>query len=154
MAHWRNCGVCKKSISLGGVYQVCSISSCKRKHAFCSVTCWDAHNGVMNHKSAWAEEERAPTSLDSGDANSERVPKKIIVSGKKPTGPGSLNDNLPRDVLIVASKLKNYIKCKGDMNTAGNVMDRLSDIVRHACNDAIERARMEGRKTVMDRDFQ
>jgi histone H3/H4 len=28
-----------------------------------------------------------------------------------------------------------------------------SEIVRQRCNDAIDRARAEGRKTVMDRDF-
>ena len=61
-----------------------------------------------------------------------------------------MSDN---DVLVVVSKLKSYIKEKSGMNTAGNVAPRLSDIVRNLCDEAIERARSEGRKTLMDRDF-
>ena len=57
------------------------------------------------------------------------------------------------DVLVVVSKLKTYIKEKSGMNTAGNVAPRLSDIVRNLCDEAIERARSDGRKTLMDRDF-
>jgi histone H3/H4 len=64
-----------------------------------------------------------------------------------------MKSQLPSEVLIVVSKLKAYIKARGDMNTAGNVMDVLSEIVRQHCNDAIDRARADGRKTVMDRDF-
>jgi len=59
-----------------------------------------------------------------------------------------------KDVLIVVSKLKNYIKSSADMNTAGNVAPRLSDIIRELCDQAIESAKSDGRKTVMDRDFQ
>ena len=40
------------------------------------------------------------------------------------------------------------------MNTAGNVAPRLSDMIRQMCDQAIERARSDGRKTVMDRDFE
>lgn len=57
------------------------------------------------------------------------------------------------DVLVVVSKLKNYIKNTSDMNTAGNVAPALSGIVRSLCDQAIENARNDGRKTVMDRDF-
>jgi len=57
------------------------------------------------------------------------------------------------DILVVASKLKTYIKGKSGMNTAGNVPPRLSDIIRNLCDEAIERARADGRKTLMDRDF-
>ncbi|MFQ6093673.1 MAG: hypothetical protein ACE5OR_13545 [bacterium] len=39
------------------------------------------------------------------------------------------------------------------MNTAGPVAPALSDIIRRMCDQAIERARGRGRKTVMDRDF-
>lgn len=58
-----------------------------------------------------------------------------------------------KDVLVVVSKLKNYVKSKAGMNTSGNVAPTLSDIIRRLCDDAIERARQDGRKTVMDRDF-
>lgn len=58
-----------------------------------------------------------------------------------------------KEVLIVVSKLKNYIRAQSGMNTAGNVGPRLSDILRGLCDEAVSRARQEGRKTVMDRDF-
>ena len=57
------------------------------------------------------------------------------------------------EILIVASKLKAYIKQKGSMNTSDAVMKALSHRVRQLCDTAMERARAEGRKTVMDRDF-
>jgi histone H3/H4 len=58
-----------------------------------------------------------------------------------------------KDVLIVVSKLKNYVREQSGMNTAANVAPKLSDLVRELCNQAIERARSDGRKTLMDRDF-
>jgi hypothetical protein len=39
------------------------------------------------------------------------------------------------------------------MNTAGNVLDVLSEVVRVHCDQAIDKARADVRKTVMDRDF-
>jgi histone H3/H4 len=59
-----------------------------------------------------------------------------------------------QEVLVVISKLKNYIRDASSFNTAGNVAPRLSDMIRTLCNGAIERARQDGRKTVMDRDFE
>lgn len=58
-----------------------------------------------------------------------------------------------KEVLVIVSKLKNYIRSKSDMNTAGNVASVLSDTIRQLCDRAIERARADGRKTVKDRDF-
>ena len=57
------------------------------------------------------------------------------------------------EVLIVASKLKNYIRGKSGMNTSAAVMEALSNRVRQLCDQAIENAKRDGRKTVMDRDF-
>ena len=57
------------------------------------------------------------------------------------------------EVLVVASKLKNYIRAKSTMNTSASVMPRISEKVRALCDQAIENAKAEGRKTVMDRDF-
>lgn len=57
------------------------------------------------------------------------------------------------EVLVVASKLKNYIREKSGMNTSGAVMEALSNKIRQLCDQAIERAKQDGRKTVMDRDF-
>jgi len=59
-----------------------------------------------------------------------------------------------KEVLVVASKLKNYIKSQSGMNTSSAVMEALSDRVRELCDRAIESAKEGGRKTVMDRDFQ
>ena len=58
-----------------------------------------------------------------------------------------------KEVLIVVSKLKNYIRNVSGMNTSGTVAEVLSDIVRKLCDQAVEHAKNEGRKTVMDRDF-
>jgi histone H3/H4 len=58
-----------------------------------------------------------------------------------------------QEVLVVVSKLKSYIKEKSGMNTSGGAAAVISDAVRRMCDEAIERARSDGRKTVMDRDF-
>jgi histone H3/H4 len=58
-----------------------------------------------------------------------------------------------KEILVVVSKLKGYIKSKSGMNTAGSVAEVLSEAVRSLCDDAMERARSDGRKTVKDRDF-
>lgn len=58
-----------------------------------------------------------------------------------------------KEVLIVVSKLKNYIRGAAGMNTAGNVAPRVSDLLRELCDQAIENAKNAGRKTVMDKDF-
>ena len=59
-----------------------------------------------------------------------------------------------QEVLVVVSKLKNYIREASGMNTAGNVAPLISDKVRQMCDQAIEKARADGRKTVKDRDFE
>lgn len=58
-----------------------------------------------------------------------------------------------KEVLVVASKVKNYIKSSGDMKTSAGVLEVLSDRLRAMCDQAIESARADGRKTVLDRDF-
>ncbi len=60
---------------------------------------------------------------------------------------------MDNEVLVVVSKMKQYIKDKADMNTSGDVSDMLSDLIRHACNEAMDMARADGRKTVMAKDF-
>lgn len=59
-----------------------------------------------------------------------------------------------KEVLVVVSKLKNYIKASAGMNTSGNVPAKLTEIVQSLCDEAVENAKKDGRKTVMDRDFQ
>ena len=58
------------------------------------------------------------------------------------------------EVLVVASKTKDYIRSvSGGMNTSAAVMNVLSDKVRELCNQAIQRAKDDKRKTVMEKDF-
>ncbi len=57
------------------------------------------------------------------------------------------------ETLVVASKLKSYIREKSGMNTSAAVIDVLSNKLRRLCDEAVERAKQDGRKTVMDRDF-
>lgn len=57
------------------------------------------------------------------------------------------------DVLVVVSKVKTFIKTNSGFNTSGSVAAVLSKIVEKECMKAIENAKAEGRKTVMDRDF-
>jgi histone H3/H4 len=56
-------------------------------------------------------------------------------------------------VLIVASRLKDYIRAKSGYNTSDRVLEPLSEIVRRVCDQAIENARRDGRMTVLDRDI-
>ena len=138
-----------KEINWGSVYQQCSVSSC-RKFAYCSVDCWAVHDSVMGHMSAAALEEIAPKSADEGSPR-----RRIIVKPKERAAhdTAEFNGSFDRDILIVASKLKKYVKDRHDLNTSSNVMDKLSDLVRDLVDDAIIRARQDGRKTLMDRDF-
>lgn len=57
------------------------------------------------------------------------------------------------EVLVVASKVKAYIKGKSGLNTSASVIEALSSVVERECQKAIERAQAEKRKTVMDRDI-
>lgn len=61
---WVKCNSCKKPIHFGVLYWVCNVSTCNRLRTglkFCTVSCWDAHLGGMNHRESWAEERTAPT---------------------------------------------------------------------------------------------
>lgn len=55
--------------------------------------------------------------------------------------------------LVVVSKVKKYIKNKAGMNTSATVMDQLSKIVEKEIEKAVQNAKNDNRKTVMDRDF-
>jgi hypothetical protein len=169
---FRRCSSCKKDIALGARYWVCSVSTCNRNRtalAFCTTECWDAHLGFVNHRESWAEERKAPLTLDPPPASAPssthstaptaaatREPRRTVVPGpaaiaSRParTAPSPEQE----DVLIVASKLKAYIRERSEMNTSDRVFDVLSDEVRRIADLAIEEARREGRKTVLDRDF-
>jgi histone H3/H4 len=58
-----------------------------------------------------------------------------------------------QDILVVVSKLKKYIREKSGMNTSSAVAEVLTAKLQAMCDQAIETAKNDGRKTVMDRDF-
>lgn len=63
-----------------------------------------------------------------------------------------LSVSFEREVLIVVSKLKKYIRERSGMNTSDAIAEGLSEHVRAVCDDAIRAAAAEGRKTVLERD--
>ena len=170
---WKKCSTCKNPIGLGKKYYVCSVSTCNGQrtgYSFCSMTCFESHLPGARHRDAGAIEKTAPMKpdvpqTDSADAsntasfsasNPERrriIPANQPGSGISVTGTPASSHGIPKDILIVASKLKDYIRARSEMNTSASVMDILSDIVRIECDRAIDNARREGRKTVLDRDF-
>ncbi len=169
---WRVCSTCKKNILQKTKYFECSVSTCTGKrtgYVFCSVICWEAHLPEARHKNAYALEETAPA--ETAPAETARAPaaspakptisrpafqsadsqRRVIVSS--PTSAAPKTSPIPRETLVVASKLKDYVRARSDMNTSAGVFDALSDIIRELCDEAIDKARQDGRKTLMDRDF-
>jgi histone H3/H4 len=61
--------------------------------------------------------------------------------------------NSDKEILVVASKIKKYVRSVAGMSTSANVLPKWSDAIRSLCDQAIENAKTDGRKTVMDRDF-
>lgn len=157
--HWRPCSCCKKPIGFSEKYFTCSVSTCNQQRTqlvFCSVACFERHLPAARHRDACAIEETAPQ-LQQAEFEAE-----MAVDVDRPAGvrrivaaktPANSVMNKSDDVLVVASKLKAYIRDRSDMNTSASVLDVLSEMIRHSCDLAIENARQEGRKTVMDRDF-
>lgn len=171
-AYYRLCSSCKRELIFGGRYYTCSVSTCNRAKDpmnFCSLACFEAHVPVIRHREAWAEEQKAPTreqwlaseqeervkeEARAAQAAAPRPERRIVGQDRPPAGPIELSDEgLPRDILIVVSKLKAYIRARSGMNTSDGAMDVLSDIVREIADKAIQKAAADGRKTVLDRDF-
>ncbi|MEO8699943.1 MAG: hypothetical protein ABI867_07860 [Kofleriaceae bacterium] len=69
------------------------------------------------------------------------------------TGDVALADIVDRDILIVVSKLKKYIKDRSGFNCSDAIVDVLSDHVRVICDDSIRAAARDERKTVLERDI-
>ncbi len=160
--YWRLCSSCKKPIKYSSKYYECNVSTCTGRrtgYVFCSVPCWETHLPQARHRDAWAIENSSPSlvqyqqelkaeSAVSKDATSGR---RLIIKPATPAAPSlSASQN---EILVVVSKMKQYVKDRADMNTAGEVADTLSDLIRRACDDAIDQARADGRKTIMTRDF-
>ncbi len=147
--HWRKCSSCKKDIGFKQKYYICSVSSCNGQrtgYIFCKMECWENHLPGARHRDAAAVSMESPPSPTAAAGV-----RRIVTSSAAPAT--SAKPQIPKEILIVASKLKDYIRAKSEMNTSADVMDILSDFVRAKCDEAIDSARQEGRKTVLDRDF-
>jgi len=177
---WRRCSACKKPIALGATYWICNVSTCNRTRtalAFCSVTCWEVHLPEAHHRESWALERTAPkTAAAPGATKTAAAPgaTKTAAAGAgagamKPAPPpeasprqgqrrlvrpaaASNRPSAPREVLIIASRLKDYIRVRSGFHTSESVLDPLSEAVRHLCDEAILKAEREGRRTVLERD--
>ncbi|PRQ06188.1 hypothetical protein [Enhygromyxa salina] len=152
---WRNCSRCKKPIAFGSTYLVCSVSTCNRARTgmvFCSMECWDAHLPIARHREASAEELTAPAR--EGEPAAKPGPEPQRKSGKRRIAPVQRRDpSLPRDVLVISKAFKEYVRAAGGCNTSDAVIEVLSDKLRDWADRAIDRAKADGRKTVLDRDF-
>lgn len=153
---WRRCSACKKPISFGAIHQVCSVSTCNQKRTgmvFCTVDCWEIHLPVANHREAWAVEATAPASASAGVAKTP--PPRRIASHRpraEPATKAEAKTGTPLEVLIVASRLKDYVKARSGFSTSDRVLEPLTRIVREVCDQAIRNAHRDGRKTILDRD--
>lgn len=156
------CSVCRHPIAYGAEYYRCSVSTCNRAKLalyFCTLPCFSAHVPDAKHRDAWAESVTAPLQPELGNERSHSAvssplaapPRRMVVAAT-PSAPEPAASS-ERDVLIVVSKLKAYIKTQSGMNTSDSVIDCLSQKVRELCNEAIRNAARDGRKTVLDRDF-
>jgi hypothetical protein len=81
-----------------------------------------------------------------------RVVGEAAPAAAAPSPTGTALANAEREILIVVSKLKKYIKERAGMNCSDSVAEILSDHVRSLCDDAIRVAAKDERKTVLDRD--
>lgn len=75
------------------------------------------------------------------------------TSNVSPPAPLELGEEFPVEILVVASRLKEYIQARSGMNTSDAVLRVLSDRLRALCDAAIRSAHNAERKTVLDRDF-
>jgi len=148
---WKKCSPCKKPILLGSLYYECSVSTCTSErtgYVFCSVGCWEAHlPGAKHRSSAGAIEKYAPKTFEA-----RRIIPTTSVAASTTLAAGK-SSSMSHEVLVVVSKMKQYIRDTSDFNTAEDVNQVLSNMIRIACDRAIEKAKVQGRKTVMAKDF-
>jgi hypothetical protein len=162
---WRKCTTCKKAIAFQQKYWICSVSTCNRQRTglvFCSVSCFDAHIPVMNHRDAGAFEKKAPTLAEWQKENEPKSPSPTHTapatsptSSSRPPSVASApttSSLTEQEILVVVSKVKDYIRKTSGMNTSDAVMRRLTTWVTRWCDDAMRMAKQHERQTVMDRD--
>ena len=173
---WLKCSACKNPIPFHTTHWVCSVSTCNRARTrlvFCTVSCWDSHVAMLRHRDAWAVEARAPSkeawekelaehppepspAPTAPSASPSSAPVRRVVGEASPATAAALEgvslQPAEREILIVISKLKKYIKERSGMNCSDAVAEQLSDHVRALCDEAIRSAARDNRKTVLDRD--
>ena len=169
---WKRCSSCKTSIAFKATYYACSVSTCNKKRGgfvFCSVDCWDEHVPMMRHRDAWAVEETAPTKeqhareteKDAPVAESQSAGKAAASTSSAPVrrritvgSTPELEPAAPREILVVASRFKTYVRERFGLNTSDTVFELLSDELRRLAARAVANAREDGRKTLLERDLE
>lgn len=154
---WKKCSSCKKEIGFKTKYYVCSVSTCtgeRTGYVFCSIACFEVHLPGAKHRDAGAVEKVSPAMLEAAEASPQRriIPNATLAPAATLTK-SSAKSSMENEVLVVVSKMKQYIRDVSDMNTSEDVNQVLSHMIRLQLDRAIEHARREGRKTVMARDF-
>jgi len=173
---WRRCSACKTPIGLGAIHYVCSVSTCNRARTalvFCSVDCWEIHLPTERHRQAWAIEARAPATPEPRLEPGQRAPRRSRSGGAGAgagghagagagTASGGGHGGAERgsaggaagapEILVVASRLKSYVRGRAGYNTSDAVLPKLSEAIRKLCDEAIRNARRAERQTVLDRD--
>lgn len=175
--YWRKCSSCKLDIGYQKTHYRCNVSTCNRNRTglvFCSIPCFERHLPSARHRDAYAIEEKSPSfdqwkqeleAADSAPSASAPASAPAVAKGPMPvanpriflvpknTPVPAANKVRETEVLVVASKVKDYIRRRSEMNTSGEVLQVLSDQIRSLCDKAMDSARADGRKTVMERDF-
>jgi hypothetical protein len=117
---------------------------------------------MLRHRDAWAVEARAPSkaqwereqaeaaapSPERGGAE-EAARRRIVRAEPAPAARGGV----PKEILVVVSRLKAYVQARTGMNTSDAVMPLLSDLLREVADEAAANARRDGRKTILERDL-
>lgn len=108
--------------------------------------------GVVQATSSPRADETRPSAVPPMPAT--EAPRRVIATpAPAPASDGpALAEVVDKDVLIVVSKLKKYIKDRSGFNTSDQIIDVLSDHVRAICDEAIRAAARDDRKTVLERD--
>ena len=94
----------------------------------------------------------APAAADTVAPILRRPKKRTIAGGLSASSPTPAAD-VPKEVLIIGSRLKGYIRQRFGYNVSDRVLGPLSDIVRQACDEAAVNALRDERRTVLDRDI-
>lgn len=93
--------------------------------------------------SAGAVEKVAPSTL-AAESN---------VSLVRPSAASKAKPLDSDEILVVVSKVRKYVADRSGLNTSAEVYDTLTAKIKRLCDQAIEHAKSQGRKTVMTRDF-